>query len=266
MEEKQVKKLPPFSHIKVLENGNYGCTLLVADKIYNGVFSPTWECIERLHLVEVDAYADFDYKLKDGLNPMLDKDRIDIIYDNDEEFAKGLILNFEEDNTIVDEDDTPQALFFSKYENRNGETSLTIENTLLSYKFFIPSFLENVFMKFCCCGCGRIWAGCKLCWDRIEKVFGISLLDNENPFDLALKKVIKEYQTFDDIAFDRVDEKHPEIEVSEPKFDTYIFEELETLEIEFRKRLADGEYDFCYYGYLQYLMDNCKEYFDGILD
>ena len=167
---------------------------------------------------------------------------------------------------IVDEDDTPRALFFSKYENRNEETSLTIENTLLSYKFFIPSFLGNVFMKFCCCGCGRIWAGCKLCWDRIEKVFGISLVDNENPFDLALKKVVKEYQTFDDIAFDRVDEKHPEVEVSEPKFDTYIFEELETLEIEFRKRLADGEYDFCYYGYLQYLMDNCKEYFDGILD
>lgn len=40
MEEKQVKKLPPFTHIKVLENGNYGCTLVVADKIYNGLFTP----------------------------------------------------------------------------------------------------------------------------------------------------------------------------------------------------------------------------------
>ena len=262
MEEKQVKRLPPFTHIKVLENGNYGCTLVVADKIYNGVFSPTWECIEKLHLVEVDAYADFDHKLKDGLNPMLDKDRIDIIYDNDEELAKGLILNFEDDNTIVNEDDTPQALFFSKYENRTGETSLTIENTLLSYKYFIPSFLENIFNKFYCCGCGRIWAGCRLCWDRIEKVFGISLVDNGNPFDEALKKVIKEYQTFDDIAFDKVDELHIDIDISDPIFDMHLLEEIENLEIDFKQRLSNGKYNFCYYGYLKYIIDYCKEYFN----
>ena len=261
MEEKQVKKLPPFSHIKVLENGNYGCTLVVADKIYNGVFSPSWECIEKLHLVEVDAYADFDHKLIYGLNPMLDKEDG---YTNDEDLAKDLSLNFEDENIMVDEEISQEALFISQYENSTGDISLTLENTLLPYKYFIPSFLENVFMKFCCCGCGRIWAGCKLCWDRIEKVFGISLVDNGNPFDLALKKVVKEYQTFDDIAFDRVDEKHPEVEVSEPKFDNYIFEELEVLEIEFRKRLADGEYDFCYYGYLQYLKDSCSDLLDDL--
>ena len=64
MEEKQVKKLPAFDHIKVLQDGNFGCTLEVGDKIYNGIFIPEWECIEKLHLGEVDAYKDYDYTLK----------------------------------------------------------------------------------------------------------------------------------------------------------------------------------------------------------
>ena len=92
MEDKLVKKLPAFDHIKVLQDGNFGCTLCVEEKIYNGIFTPKWECVEKLHLVEVDAYKDYDYTLKDGLNPMLDKEKIDIDYDTDEELAKGLIL------------------------------------------------------------------------------------------------------------------------------------------------------------------------------
>ena len=94
MEEKQVKKLPPFSHIKVLENGNYGCTLLVADKIYNGVFSPSWECIEKLHLVEVDAYNEYDFVLADHLIPMPDEDEEDIAIENYEYNRQNDLYNF----------------------------------------------------------------------------------------------------------------------------------------------------------------------------
>ena len=263
MEEKQVKKLPPFSHIKVLENGYYGCTLLVVDKIYNGVFSPDWECIEKLHLVEVDAYADFDHKLKDGLNPMLDKDRIDIIYDNDEELAKGLILNFEEENTKEDEKENPLALFSSQYINPNGDIALTIDNTLLPYKYFIPSFLENIFFKFACCGCTKLFASSQLCWNKIQGMFGVSLFSND-PFDNALKQVIKEYQTLDDLAFDIVDEKYPDVDVADPQFEDSMWEEMEKLEASFRERLADGAYDFCYSGYLQYLKDNCPDLLDDL--
>lgn len=68
-----MKVMPPFTHIKTLEDGNYGCTLLVADRVFNGVFTPDWKCIEKLDLVEVDAYADYDYKLKEGLIPIFDK-------------------------------------------------------------------------------------------------------------------------------------------------------------------------------------------------
>ena len=263
MEEKQVKKLPPFSHIKVLENGNYGCTLLVADKIYNAVFTTNWECVERIHLVEVDAYADFDYKLKDGLNQMFDKEEG---YTNDEDLTKDLSLSFEDENIMVDEEISQEALFISQYENSTGDISLTLENTLLPYKYFIPSFLDEVFFKFYCCGCGRDWSGCKLCWDRVGKVFGISLVCNDNAFDRALKQVIMEYQTFDDKVFDLVDEKYPDVAVASSEFENLFCEELERVEIDFKQRLSVGEYDFCSLGYLQYLMDNCKEYFDGILD
>ena len=70
MTDNLVKKLPPLSHIKVLENGNYGCTLVVANKIYNGIFTPNWECLEKLHLVEVDAYTAPDYIYAEVLIPM----------------------------------------------------------------------------------------------------------------------------------------------------------------------------------------------------
>ena len=263
MEEKQVKKLPPFNHIKVLENGNYGCTLCVNNKIYNGVFTPEWECVEKLHLVEVDAYKDYDYLLKSGLNPMLDKDKIDIDYDTDEELAKGLILNFEED-TKEDEKEDPLALFISQYENSNGDIALTVNNTLLPCIYFISSFLENIFFKFACCGCSRLFASSQLCWNKIQGMFGVSLFSNDNSFDNALKQVIKEYQTLDDLAFDIVDEKYPDIEVSDPKFEEGMWEEMEKLEASFRERLADGAYDFCYYGYLQYLKDSCSDLLDDL--
>ena len=119
-------------------------------------------------------------------------------YTNDEDLAKDLSLNFEDENTMVDEEISQEALFISQYENSTGDISLTLENTLLPYKYFIPSFIDEVFFKFYCCGCGRDWSGCKLCWDRVGKVFGISLVCNDNAFDRALKQVIMEYQTFDD--------------------------------------------------------------------
>ena len=262
MEDKLVKKLPAFDHIKVLQDGNFGCTLCVNNKIYNGIFTPEWECVEKLHLVEVDAYKDYDYTLKEGLNPMLDKAQISIDYDTDEELAKGLILNFEEEKE--DEKENPLALFSSQYINSNGDIALTVNNTLLSYKYFISSFLENIFFKFACCGCSRLFASSQLCWNKIQGMFGVSLFSNDNSFDNALKQVIKEYQTLDDLAFDIVDEKYPDIEVSDPKFEEGMWEEMEKLEASFRERLADGAYDFCYYGYLQYLKDSCPDLLDDL--
>ena len=75
-----------------------------------------------------------------------------------------------------------------------------------------------------------------------------------------------EYQTFDDKVFDLVDEKYPDVAVASSEFENLFCEELERVEIDFKQRLSVGEYDFCSLGYLQYLIDNCNEYFDGVLD
>ena len=61
-----------------------------------------------------------------------------------------------------------------------------------------------------------------------------------------------------------MDEKYPDIAVSDPKFEESMWEEMEMLEASFRDRLADDAYDFCYYGYLQYLKDSCKDLFDDL--
>ena len=89
MDENKVTKLPAFNHIKVLQDGNYGCTLVAANRIYNGVYTQNWECIEKLHLVEVDAYGNYDYTLIDKLSPMPDAD--DITIDDNEGYAKDLL-------------------------------------------------------------------------------------------------------------------------------------------------------------------------------
>ena len=147
MEEKQVKKLPPFTHIKVLENGNYGCTLLVAEKIYNGVFSPSWECIEKLHIVEVDAYNEYDFILGDHLIPMPDEDEEDIAIENYEAYAERFILNFEDDDKPLDGELYSPALFCTQYLDKNGEVAVNQENSLIPYRYFVYSLLENVFDK-----------------------------------------------------------------------------------------------------------------------
>ena len=256
MEDNQVKKLPAFDHIKVLQGGNYGCTLCAGNKIYNGVFTPNWECVEKLHLVEVDAYSEYDYTLIDKLNSIYKEDIVD------EEFAKMLTLNYEEDNSD-DSDFLPQVLFLYKYQNADGDIALTIDNTLISYKFFILTLIENIFNKLYECGCNKKFNSCKLCWDRVEETFGISLISNEHPFAIAIKSIYKEYQTFDDIAVEIVKEKYPDASELDWDYDLHLFDELDILEEGLRDRLYDGAYDLCPNVYMFYVKDNCKDIFDG---
>ena len=260
MKDNQVKKLPAFNHIKVLQDGNYGCTLCAGNKIYNGVFTQDWECIEKLHLVEVDAYDNYDYVLVDKLYPMLDAD--DITIKDNEEYARELLLNFE-DNTIPISEQNPKALFMSQYQN--GDITLTLENTLIPYKYFSIAFIENIFDKIYRCNCGKTFAAGRICWSRVEKVFGIDLITNNSPFDIALKQVIKEYISFENIAIDEVEKKYPDLDALDFDYDLRIFEEMETLDDAFRLEIANGAYDICYLAYITYLRDNCPDSYDDTL-
>ena len=262
MEEKQVKKLPPFSHIKVLENGNYGCTLLVADKIYNGVFSPSWECIEKLHLVEVDAYNEYDFVLADHLIPMPDEDEEDIAIENYEAYAERLILNFEDDDKPLDGELYSPALFCIQYLDKNGEVAVNQENSLIPYRYFVYSLLENVFDKFYMCGCDKDCHTCKLCWDKVEHYFNIEDVELDMPFAKALKGVYNEYNTFEDKVVEYMDANHSEVDKESIQYDICSWEQVSLLENDLKQRLHKGAYGLCEICYLTYLIDNCKEVFE----
>lgn len=51
----------PFDHIKVLPDGNYGCTLLLDNSIYCAILTPEWQIIEPLHKAENDPFKDYTY-------------------------------------------------------------------------------------------------------------------------------------------------------------------------------------------------------------
>ena len=142
MEDKLIKIMPPFSHIKVLEDGNYGCTLLVADKIYNGIFTQNLDCIEKLHLVKVDAYTEYDYKDADVLIPMPVEDGDTPDIKNKVAYAESLYLNFEdeEDVDINTKIIGPTILFCMQYVDKDDKVVISIENSLMPYKYIIYSF------------------------------------------------------------------------------------------------------------------------------
>ncbi|MBR5133101.1 MAG: hypothetical protein IKV29_03250, partial [Alistipes sp.] len=101
----------------------------------------------------------------------------------------------------------------------------------------------------------------------VEETFGISLISNDHPFAIAIKSIYKEYQTFDDIAVEKVKEKYPDASDTDWEYDLHLFDELDILEEGLRDRLYDGAYDLCPNVYMFYVQDNCKDIFDcGLQD
>ena len=264
MEEKQVKKLPPFSHIKVLENGNYSCTLLVADKIYNGIFTQNWDCIEKLHLVKVDAYTEYDNKDADVLIPMPVEDGDTPDIKNKVAYAESIYLNLE------DEDDVDintkiigsTALFCMQYVDKNNEVVINIENSLMPYKYIIYSFLKNLFENLEYCYCNTKHHCNKLCWDKVMRIFNMDYNEENMPFVRAIKKVYDEYNEYEEIALWKLQEKDIDTDTKNIMYDYHMWDEIIPMEDELKQKIFDGAYDLCYIFYMMYLRDNCKEYID----
>ena len=260
MEEKQVKKLPPFSHIKVLEDGNYGCTLLVADKIYNGKFTQNWDCIEKLHLVKVDAYTEYDYKDADVLIPMPVEDGDTPDIKNKVAYAESLYLNFEDEedvdiNTKIIE---PTVLFCMQYVDKDDKVVISIENSLMPYKYAVYSFLRNLFDNLEYCNCSSKIFCNKLCWDKILSVFNLDYEEKNMPLIRALKKMYDEYNEFEDRAKDQISVKI----IDDDLYDFQLWDKIINMMDDLKQKLFDGSYDLCEIFYLMYLRDNSKKYID----
>ena len=264
MEDKLIKIIPPFSHIKNLENGNYGCTLLVADKIYNGIFTQNWDCIEKLHLVKVDAYTEYDYKDADVLIPMPVEDGDTPDIKNKVAYAESLYLNFEdeEDVDINTKIIGPTALFCMQYVDKNNEVVINIENSLMPYKYIIYSFLKNLFENLEYCYCNTKHHCNKLCWDKVMRIFNMDYEEKNMPFVRAIKKVYDKYNEFEEIALWEMQEKDIDINPDNPMYNYHLWDYIFPMEDDLKQKLFDGAYDLCNIFYQMYISDNCKEYID----
>ena len=260
MEDKLIKIMPPFSHIKVLEDGNYGCTLLVADKIYNGIFTQNWDCIEKLHLVKVDAYTEYDYKDADVLIPMLVEDGDTPDIKNKVAYAESLYLNFEdeEDVDINTKIIGPTILFCMQYVDKDDKVVISIENSLMPYKYAVYSFLRNLFDNLEYCNCSSKIFCNKLCWDKILRVFNLDYEEKNMPFIRALKKMYDEYNEFEDRAKDQISVKI----IDNDLYDFLLWDKIINMMDDLKQKLFDGAYDLCEIFYLMFLRDNSKEYID----
>ena len=260
MEDKLIKIMPPFSHIKVLEDGNYGCTLLVADKIYNGIFTQNWNCIEKLHLVKVDAYTEYDYKDADVLIPMPEDDEDVPNIENKVAYAESLYLNFEdeEDVDINTKIIGPTTLFCMQYVDKDDKVVISIENSLMPYKYAVYSFLRNLFDNLEYCNCSSKIFCNKLCWDKILRVFNLDYEEKNMPFIRALKKMYDEYNEFEDRAKDQISVKI----IDDDLYDFQLWDKIINMMDDLKQKLFDGAYNLCDIFYQMYIRDNCKEYID----
>ena len=63
-----------------------------------------------------------------------------------------------------------------------------------------------------------------------------------------------------------MDANHSDVKKESIQYDIYTWEQVSQLEDNLKQRLHKGAYGLCEICYLTYLIDNCKEYFDGVLD
>lgn len=158
----------PFDHIKVLTDGNYGCTLLLDNSIYCAILTPEWQIIEPLHKTENDPFKDYTYirdwrhapltsYCKHGITKPIDNELLSLFEINRnilecEDIAidiEDYILNTNEDT----DDDSTLLLFSARYLNKEGKIALNTENTLAPYSAIGRAAIRYIFNLYTFYGC-----------------------------------------------------------------------------------------------------------------
>lgn len=151
----------PFDHIKVLDNGNYGCTLNLGRNIYCAVCTPDWDWIEPLHEEAYDPYQDCTYIRDRGfleLSSYYSESKLHVI---DEELINLLQLNTntilysvvaEIDDYISDakthDDEFTVCLFTVRYLNQNADFAFDLGDTLAPYPAMSNAGIRFVFEEY----------------------------------------------------------------------------------------------------------------------
>lgn len=162
----------PFDHIKVLPNGNYGCTLLIDNYIYCAIFTPDWQVVKPLHAVEEDLYEDYTYirdwshfpvgsYYKHGVTHPVDKDLLTLldiglnVVSNDDLAIEieDYILDSPKRDEYDEKDSTTLLLFTTNYLDKNGNIAIITYNTLASYQMVSRAVIRSMFNIYSLHGC-----------------------------------------------------------------------------------------------------------------
>lgn len=154
----------PFDHIKVLPDGNFGCTLILGENIYTAIYTPQWEVLKHMHKVTEDPFSDYTYKRDDTLkitpsciDNLDDADKDILLSYNDEqdmideigiefdilieEYILGKLLSEEENNDIS------KLYFIVQYLDRNGNIAFTLDNALATYSLIGLGSIKELFNR-----------------------------------------------------------------------------------------------------------------------
>lgn len=152
----------PFDHIKILDDGNFGCTLKLGNEIYCAICTPSWKVVKPLHKVDKDPYSDYTYirdKVLRASSYQIDDEINEIdeygafLFEYDAELTDNDVVDAYIDDYIsrcpVKGDEMLGAIFFSiRYIKTDGSTLLTLENVLTPYSTFGPSAIKEMLFKY----------------------------------------------------------------------------------------------------------------------
>lgn len=154
----------PFDHIKILPDGNFGCTLKLGKRIFCAICTPTWKVIEPLHQVETDPYSDYSYirndnsltiskAYNDSQFETIKKagiPRADDTYYIFKEYDFDIMLDDYLYPTSLDcEIENNSIVFFSvNYFDKEEKSILTLENSLAPYSVFGSASVKEIFNKY----------------------------------------------------------------------------------------------------------------------
>ena len=88
----------PFDHIKILDDGNFGCTIKLGKEILCAECTPKWEIVKPLHKVDTDHYSDYTY-IRDDESLKISSSYYNGQYESVEEMGKRLFDDNKEEMT-----------------------------------------------------------------------------------------------------------------------------------------------------------------------
>lgn len=249
----------PFDHIKILDDGNFGCTLKLGKEIFCAVYTPKWEIVKPLHKVDTDHYSDYTY-IRDDNSLTITSSYYNGQYESVEEMGKRV---FGEDSDITydlsdfdivvddfigpftsttnDEDEYIDMLvFFSiQYKHKDDESVLILENVLAPYQLIGTTAINEIFRKH---------KDCKYDIEKTMEALNISA-DTEIPLQKAILQIIEWSNSIKNI-FDIIIDQCFWFEVFlDSAFEKYAF--LKQIRNEFATQATK---DICYYGWSKFPM------------